>query len=146
MTNELDWIRRHILRYSGIILTTLVLLWIITPYKPFLAGIILGGLVSLYNVLYLARRIRIIGERVVAGQGPAGTGLVNRILMIGFSVIMAVRFPEWIDYRSLVLGWPISYILLAVVGYLLVRHDRMDRKEENADGSNTEVGFGDMGH
>lgn len=140
MTNELaelTWFRRLILIFSCCILLVLILLWFLIPAKSLIAGLLLGGCISLYNVLYLARRVRITGQMAMAGTpGLAGSGVINRLIMIGFAIILAVRFPEAIDYRFLVLGFTMCYILLIIVAIIYARKERT--KQEGRDVLGTE--------
>lgn len=133
MTNEfheLVRVRRLILILSCAVLAGLLLIWLFVPAKPFVMGIIIGGLISLYNVLYLARRVRIAGQLTMTHSvRPTGTGLINRILMIAFGVILAYRFPEWIDYRALVIGLPMSYVLMVVAMCLYINKETKMRRE-----------------
>lgn len=139
MTNELAWMRRQILILSSGVLAVLVILWLIVPTKAFVAGFILGGVISLYNVLYLARRVRVIGQMVVEGSARiAGAGLINRILMVVFAAILAYRFPEWIDYRSLILGLPMSYMIMVLVAILYVKKERTLREGRDVLGTDSE--------
>jgi ATP synthase protein I len=139
MTNELAQFRRLILILSCWILAVLILLWFITPAKSFVAGFILGGLISLYNVLYLARRVRIVGQFAVAGSRRiVGTGFVNRILIVVFGIILAYRFPEWIDYRSLVFGLLISYVVMVVVACLYANKENAQQERRDILGNNTD--------
>lgn len=106
---------RLVLILTSIILLISILLWLITPAKSFVAGFILGGLISLYNILYLARRVKLITQLVIAGsQRHMGLGFLYRILMVIFGAILVYKLPEWFDYRSYVLGLPLCYILLLI--------------------------------
>ncbi|GGE05289.1 hypothetical protein GCM10011571_02940 [Marinithermofilum abyssi] len=100
------------------------LLWLSTPFKPFFGGLILGALVSLYNVINIAKKVRTNGEAVLSGKGRGGgTGLIYRIMMVVFSVILVARYPAWFDFRSLLLGLPISYVLLIAVEFWSTRRN-----------------------
>lgn len=116
MTNELARSCRMMLIISGCIFTFLIILWFLTPVKPLVAGIILGGLISIYNIFHMAFRVKLASDRVIAGsQKLVGIKTLSRILMVVFGIILAYRFPEWIDYRSMVLTLPLGYILMVIV-------------------------------
>ncbi len=113
--NDFSSSNRLVLILTSIILVLSLLLWFVTPAKSFVAGFILGGLISLYNVLYLARRVSLITQLVIAGSHrPKSLGFLYRILMVVFGIILVYKFPEWFDYRSYVLGLPLCYVLLLV--------------------------------
>ncbi|TCP69509.1 ATP synthase subunit I [Baia soyae] len=95
-----------------VLFITLLAFWLLTPHKSLLAGVALGLSVSLYNFLHLARRVRLAGESVIeTGTARTGLGFIQRILMVTFAVLIAVRFPEQIDGRGIALGAPVCYIL-----------------------------------
>ncbi|SDW41183.1 ATP synthase I chain [Marininema mesophilum] len=126
----LDLRRRRMITLSIIPLFIFLLLWIITPYRPFFAGLALGAGISLCNILYLARRIRIIGEVAAAGSQPrSGTGLLTRILLVVFGVGLTFRYPEWFDYRSFLLGLPMCYVLLIIVEYWSKGKERLSNRK-----------------
>lgn len=133
MTDELQElvrVRRLILILSCSVLAGLLLIWLVVPAKPFIMGIIIGGLISLYNVLYLARRVRIAGQLAMThGLRSAGSGLTSRIGMIVIGVALAYRFPQWIDFRALVIGLPLSYVLMVVAMCLYIKKETKMRRE-----------------
>jgi ATP synthase protein I len=137
--NELAWSRRFILSLTSCILIVSILLWFIIPAKSLVAGFILGGSISLYNVLYLARRVRMVNEFIIRGSSRrVGLGFFNRVLMVAFAIILTYRFPEWIDYRSLILGLPLCYIILVVAACLYVKKEKTLREGRNMLGNHSE--------
>ncbi|BCU83265.1 hypothetical protein JIR001_30480 [Polycladomyces abyssicola] len=125
-----DLYRRQTAILTCIFLALAFLLWWATSWKVFFAGIFLGGAAGLYNVLYLIRKLRLIDEQAMSaasGKRRVNTGLANRFLMAAFPMLLAVRFPEWIDYRSVLLGLPVPYILLIAVG---LRHTQRQFSRE----------------
>ncbi|WP_169713645.1 ATP synthase subunit I [Paludifilum halophilum] len=109
---------RRVTLLTSAVLTVILLLWATTPAKPFFAGMFLGGLVSLYNILHIARKLRQVGERMLTGDGRrSGIGMASRFLMLVLPVALAIRYPEWVDARSIFLGLPIGYAVAVVVEY-----------------------------
>ncbi|WP_038111281.1 ATP synthase subunit I [Tuberibacillus calidus] len=137
--NELTWLRRIILSLTSCILLISILLWFLVPAKSLVAGFILGGAISLYNVLYLARRVQIAGMLVISGSTRrAGLGFFNRVLMIAFAIILAYRFPQWIDFRTLMLGIPLCYAMLVPASCFYVKKEKMLREGRNMLGNHPE--------
>src|SRR5699024_1048593 len=100
MTDGLIWMKRMIFILSCCILAILMLIWVLTPAKSLAAGFILGELIGLFNVLYLAHRIRIVGKRVISGLPRiGGSGLFVRLLTVILGIGFTYRFPEWFDGR-----------------------------------------------
>ncbi|MBA4495954.1 ATP synthase subunit I [Paenactinomyces guangxiensis] len=104
---------RRVLVFTVGLIIALLILWFSTSYQQAIAGLILGILVSLYNVLYLARKLRIAGEYAIATGSPKtpGVGMLNRFLMVTLAVMITVKYPGTFDFRSMVLGLPVCYIL-----------------------------------
>jgi len=140
--NEITKVRRLILTISSYVLISLILLWFVIPAKAFIAGLILGGLISFYNTLYLARRVRIAGQSVASGSPRlAGTGLIHRVLMVAFGILLAYRLPDWIDYRSVPLGLPIGYILLVIAVLIHIKNEEKKRERRVMFGNHSENSF-----
>ncbi|MFC7391861.1 ATP synthase subunit I [Scopulibacillus cellulosilyticus] len=115
MSNELVRSCRITLILSCCILIFLIFLWFVTPAKSLIAGFIIGGLISFYNVFHLAYRVMLAGKLVASGsQKLVGLKTLSRIAVVGFGIVLACRFPEWIDYRSLVLALPLGIIVMIV--------------------------------
>lgn len=137
--DEIAWSRRFILILTSCILLASILLWLIIPAKSLVAGFILGGSISLYNVLYLARRVRMVNEMIIRGSSRrVGLGFFNRVLMVAFAIILTYRFPEWIDYRTLILGLPLCYIFLVVASWLYVKKEKSLREGRKCFGNHSE--------
>ena len=121
---------RTITLWVGFLLFTLLILWVLLPYKPFVAGIFAGGLVSLHHVIHIAHRLKRAGEMVLAGATPRGTGMVYRILSLMVPLLIALRHPEWIHPWSIFLGLPIGYAVAIAVEIFQLRADRKGGKAD----------------
>lgn len=108
----------------------LLILWVLLPYKPFLAGIFAGGLVSFHHVVHIARRLKRAEERVLAGSTPRGMGMVYRILSLMVPLLIGMRYPEWIHPVAVFLGLPIGHVVAIAVE---ISQLRAERKGGNAD-------------
>jgi hypothetical protein len=117
--------------WTGFLLFALLILWVLLPYKPLIAGIFAGGLVSLHHVIHIAHRLNRAGEQVLAGSTPRGTGMVYRILSLMIPLLIAMRYPEWIHPWSVFLGLPIGYAVAIAVEISQLRAD--ERKGGNTD-------------
>ncbi|HET6872419.1 MAG TPA: ATP synthase subunit I [Sporolactobacillaceae bacterium] len=132
--SEFERSRRLVLILTSITLLCSILLWLLTPAKSFVAGFILGGLISLYNVLYLARRVNVISQLVITGiRGRMGLGFLYRVLMVVFGAILVYKRPEWFDYRTYVLGLPLCYILLLIATGFTLRKGKEITPQEGGD-------------
>jgi ATP synthase protein I len=108
--------QRRVTILAVIVLALFFLLWLTTPIKAVFAGLLLGGLASLYNVLHLARRIRLVRESIRSGSGGrVGTGLFNRLIMAAAAVVIAANYPEAFNLAAVGLGLGLSYVLVVIV-------------------------------
>ncbi|TCW39261.1 ATP synthase I subunit [Laceyella sacchari] len=121
--DPLHTIRRRVVILTAGFLALLLVLWLLTPYKKMVAGAGLGLLVSLYNVLYMARKVRQAGETTLATGSTRhrGTGMINRYLMVALAILVAFKYPMHFDVRTIVVGLPICYILIIVLEFWEVR-------------------------
>ncbi|SMO67239.1 ATP synthase subunit I [Melghirimyces algeriensis] len=117
-------IRRHrVLIFTASVLALIFLMWLIFPAKSFFAGLFLGGLVSLYNVLHISRKLRLAGEAVLSGAKTRGLGMANRFLALVLPLILGIRFPEQVNVLSIFLGLPIGYVTAIVVELSCIKTD-----------------------
>ncbi|PTX62510.1 ATP synthase I subunit [Melghirimyces profundicolus] len=118
-----DWPQgRMVNKLMSAFLALQAVLWLLTPQKPFFAGLFLGGLVGLYNIHYLARRLRLLEAYASSGSGRRpGSGMVNRFLMAVAPLLIAVRFPGWIDWRAVLIGLPAGLVAVLLVEFWDVR-------------------------
>ncbi|MFC7440067.1 ATP synthase subunit I [Laceyella putida] len=117
--DPLHTIRRRVVILTAGFLALLLVLWYLTPYKKMVAGTGLGLLVSLYNILYMARKVRLAGEFTVAtgSTKQRGTGMINRYLMVALAILVAFKYPMHFDVRTIVVGLPICYILIILLEF-----------------------------
>ncbi|TCS95589.1 ATP synthase subunit I [Hazenella coriacea] len=121
--DSLHFMRTRIILLTVIFLSLLLISWFIFPFQKAIAGLMIGVIVSLYNILHLARRLRIAGEVAIATgslQTP-GIGMMNRILMICAAFLIAIQFPELVDFRMIFLGLPVCYIIAVIVQLWFLR-------------------------
>jgi hypothetical protein len=132
-------IRRRVVFLTTGFFTILWIIWLITPHKRFVAGIFLGICVSLYNVLYLSRKVWAAGEHAIAtgSTSKPGTGMINRYLMVALAIIIAIMYPKVFDVRTIPVGLPICYIIITLLGFWQERRSnyQLERGESTADGT-----------
>ncbi|MFD1397555.1 ATP synthase subunit I [Kroppenstedtia eburnea] len=114
--------RRRVMILTACSLALIFLLWLTLPARSFFAGMFLGGLVSLYNVLHIARKLRLAGETALAGEGSRpGLGLTNRFLALILPLILGIRYPEQVNVLSIFLGLPLGYMAAVMVELSLIK-------------------------
>ncbi|SHE97161.1 ATP synthase I chain [Seinonella peptonophila] len=120
-TNPFTAIRRWVIIFTTGLLALCLILWFLFPIQPFIAGVMLGLSISLYNILYLTRRIRLKCEQsILSSIRLPGSGMFHRYLMVTLAIIIAILYRDWIDVRAVVLGLPICYILVVLLELIAV--------------------------
>ncbi|PTM56757.1 ATP synthase I subunit [Desmospora activa DSM 45169] len=125
-------------RLNVALLSTLAILWYLTPLKPFFAGLILGISASFYFTLTLSRRFRMMRLLLQhRSNRRIGTGFGFRVLLTGVLVIVIARFPEHFSILAFLLGLPVGAIMLA---WLMWRDDSKNQSQverSESDGRDT---------
>jgi uncharacterized membrane protein YfhO len=136
--NPLRIIRLRVILLTAGLLSFFMIMLYLTPYKTFLFGLILGLLLSCYNVLHTAKKLYGIGETVSRGERwTRGTGMVTRFLVVALVLYIASRYPHIFDVKAVLFGLPLGYIL-SVCAYFQVREQMKCSKGVNAkNGVNT---------
>jgi ATP synthase protein I len=106
-------IHRQVVNLTAGLLVILLVYWFVTPYQRLIAGLFLGILISLLLFLHLSYRLQLVTERVLATGSPKipGLGMVFRISLVFLGMVLTAVFPSMLDYRTVVLGLPVCYIL-----------------------------------
>lgn len=101
-------------KYILFFLAILVLGWGFTPYQSVFLGLILGSVVSFFNLWLLARRTKKFGEAVLSGRKMRSLGTFSRMAAALLAVFIAVEYPEYFNLISVVIGLMTSYIVLMI--------------------------------
>lgn len=128
---------RMVLLTAGF-LSILLIMLSLSPNKTFLSGLILGLLLSTYNVFQLALRLHKITETVSTGEKKTrGTGMITRFVMVALFLVIAGKLPHIFDLLAVIIGYPLGYII-NIIAYFQVREDIEFTKEVKAkDGADT---------
>lgn len=108
----------RITRYTFILLF-IFLIGVFTPYYQIFAGLVIGGAVSLVNMLYTARKIDKLGEiavKIGENEKPsyASTGMLTRIALSVLGVLVALQFPEYFNVYSTIIGLFVAQLVTVV--------------------------------
>jgi ATP synthase protein I len=120
---SLQTIHRRVVFLTAGLLAILLVIWFIAPQKRLVAGLILGISVSLYNTLYMARKVHSVGVRAAetGSVKQRGTGMIHRYLMASLAIIIAALHPDRFDVRIVPLGLPICYIMIYLLEFWQVK-------------------------
>lgn len=85
-----------------------------SPYPYFFNGLLLGGIVSFYNLWNLQRKIRRFGESAVESKPMLGIGTFTRMGSAGLAVLIAIKFEVYFHLIGVIIGLVSSYIIIFI--------------------------------
>lgn len=85
-----------------------------TPYLRIFLGLLLGAVISFYNLWILQKKIYDFGEAVANKQSAKGIGTVSRFAAVALAVIIAIRFEEYFHIIAVIIGLMTAYIVIMV--------------------------------
>ncbi|HWO78108.1 MAG TPA: ATP synthase subunit I [Bacillus sp. (in: firmicutes)] len=114
MNEDLTAIFMRGLKYIFFLLSFYVLGWGFTPYQTVFAGLVLGTTLSLFNFWTLVKKTIRFGEAVAQGQKAKGLGMLVRLATAALAVTIAMRYPEFFDLISVIIGLMTFYIVIMI--------------------------------
>lgn len=120
--SNIEYKRRivRIIRYSVIVLV-IFLMGALTPYKDIFFGLALGTFVSILNLSITANKVNKIGE-VAASKDihttgrPIFTGMLSRFALALLAIMLALEYPQYINFISTLLGLFIAQVIAVIDG------------------------------
>jgi len=108
------------MRFALFFLSICLLAWALSvPLRPYVAGLILGVLVSLFNAYLLKRRIEVITLYSLQNKGKrASLGFVSRVCSTLFAVMIAVKYAEQIHLVTTIIGLFLIQLFMLLIGIL----------------------------
>ncbi|WP_138495795.1 ATP synthase subunit I [Paenibacillus pinistramenti] len=94
---------------------------VLPAQRPVMNGLVLGSVVSCLNVLYMARRIRLVAESAAtAGKGRkrAGIGFGVRLLTSVAAIMIALKFPQYFNQVAVIASLVFAQFLLQILGMI----------------------------
>lgn len=85
-----------------------------SPYPTIFLSLLLGSLISFYNLWLLQRKVRLFGEGVAEGKSIFGIGTFSRLAAVGLAVIIAMRFEEYFHISAVAAGLGTSYAVIII--------------------------------
>ena len=102
-----------------------------TPYPRVFLGLLLGSVVSFYNLWLLQRKTRQFGQAAAEQGSMMGIGTFSRLAAAALAVVIALRFEENFHIIAVVVGLGTSYVII-MLDYLLFSL-RNDMKSDKSD-------------
>lgn len=101
------------------LLAALLIGWGITSYKQIFLGLILGTAISFINLWLLYRKTTRLSEVVLEGKAMYSIGSFSRFAYAILAILIAIKFPNYIDILSTLIGLLTAYIVMALDSFVL---------------------------
>src|SRR5699024_1274644 len=106
-------------RQRKLFITIIAIIGIITifiPEKDFFIGLLIGTIVSFYNLWLLQRRTNILGESAARSGKRTGLGTISRLAMVALGTLITFHYDASIP--GFIIGLMLVYPVI-VVDFLL---------------------------
>ncbi|MCH1625135.1 ATP synthase subunit I [Fredinandcohnia quinoae] len=101
-------------KYIMFLLAIYVIGWGFTAYQSIFLGLILGTVISLYNLFTLARKNKQFNEAIEEGRKMRSLGTLSRMAAAGLAVLIVMEYPDKFHLVSTILGLMTSYIVIMI--------------------------------
>ncbi|WP_176142484.1 ATP synthase subunit I [Halobacillus hunanensis] len=97
------------------LLALLVLGWGFTPWQPVFLGLLLGSILSFFNLWLMQKKITKLGETSAKGEKPSrGIGTLTRLATGALAAVIVLQFEEHFHLVSVVLGLMTAYFVIFI--------------------------------
>ncbi|MBD1383469.1 ATP synthase subunit I [Metabacillus arenae] len=101
-------------KYLFYLLAIYVLGWGFTPYQTIFLGLILGTVISFYNLWFMVRKSKQFDQALQEGRKVRSLGTASRMASAGVAVLIALQFPEYVHLVSVVCGLMTIYVVIMI--------------------------------
>lgn len=105
-------------KWMLIFLAILVIGLVVLPYKQILLGLLLGSIVSVFNMWFLQSRVKRFGEAIAGGKSVVGLGTFMRMLTSVLAIAIALRFDQLFHIYATVIGLVSSYLIMMIEAFI----------------------------
>src|SRR5690625_7687062 len=95
----------------------------ITPYTRVFLGLLLGGLVSLFNLWLLQRKVNAFGRAVSENGKAMSLGTFTRVLTSVLVVLLVLRFETVFHIYYVIIVLVISYVVVMIKMSIIAVHE-----------------------
>ncbi|MBM7714492.1 ATP synthase protein I [Bacillus thermophilus] len=120
-------------KYILYLLAIFVLGWGFTKHQSIFMGLILGTILSFFNLWSMVRRTNQVGEAVAKGKTVRSLGTLSRMAAAVLAVLIATNYPERFHLISVVIGLMTSYVVIMIdaIISLSFRKDKQRKRGES---------------
>lgn len=102
------------------IIALIAIVTIVIPNKSFFIGLLIGTVVSFYNLWLLQRRTNLLGESAARSGKRTGLGTISRLAMVALGTLITLH------YDASIVGFIVGLILvypIIMIDFLLYNRD-----------------------
>lgn len=101
-------------KYILYLMSIYVLGYGFTSYKTVFLGLIVGTLLSFYNLWVMVRKTERFGQAVAEGRNAKSIGTFTRLASAALAVLLATKYPELFHIAGTILGLMTFYIVIMI--------------------------------
>lgn len=116
--DEYDKMVKDQRKWMLFLLAILVIGVSVAPNKQFFLGLLLGSIVSTFNLWFLQQKVRKFGKAITEGKSPVSLGTFTRMVTSVLAVVIALEFKDLFHMYATVLGLVSSYLVLFVDSFI----------------------------
>lgn len=92
----------------------------LTPFLRIFLGLLLGTILSFYNLWLMQRKIDQLGKASTEQRTSQGIGTFTRLASAVLAVLVALQYPEYFHLISVVIGLMTAYLVI-MIDFILAR-------------------------
>lgn len=94
------------------VIAIIVIITLVIPNKSFFLGLLIGSIVSFYNLWLLQRKTNLLGEAAEKGGRRPGLGTISRLAMAALGTIIVLKLGYSII--GFVIGLLLAYPIIMI--------------------------------
>jgi ATP synthase protein I len=108
-------------KYIFYLLALYVLGWGFTSYQSVFLGLIFGTSLSLINMWILVKKMDKFSKAIDSGGKVYSLGFFTRVAVAIFGVMIAMKYPQYFHFISVIIGLVTSYIVIMIDSFLQLK-------------------------
>ncbi|MCM3597440.1 MULTISPECIES: ATP synthase subunit I [Bacillaceae] len=101
-------------KYMFYLLSFYAIGWGFTGYQSVFLGLALGTALSLFNLWSMVRKQVQFGEAIQQNRKVRSLGTASRLASAGLAALLAIKFPEYLNMVSVIIGLMTVYIVIMI--------------------------------
>ena len=98
---------------------------VLVDYRPYLAGLMLGAIVSMINAKYLAWKIhKFTAMALEQKRRKMNLGFLTRAALAALAGLVAIRYPQHVSLIPTVIGYFFTQLATIVLGLVSIRRQK----------------------